>query len=216
MGRRPPQDLQDAGALLGPGGRPYTRSAVCEWLAVGLGVALAIALLGSTGHGLTAVFAGLWWIAVVVIVRSDLERFIIPDWASLAIATLGAINASVEAAEAPTGEAMPKLTVALLTGLAAFGLFWFVRRIYLFARGHEGLGFGDVKLAGASALWLEPSDAAFALEIAALAALAILLLNRRHARTRDHAAPFGAFLAPAAWLTFVAGPTIRSLLDTLP
>jgi leader peptidase (prepilin peptidase) / N-methyltransferase len=190
---------------------------VHDWVAVGIGTALAFVLLGPNSQSLTGFFAALWWVAVVAIVRSDLERFIIPDWASFSIATLGVIHATIDAAQSPLGEGMPRMIGALLTGLAGFGLFWVVRRIYRRARGRDGLGFGDVKLAGASALWLGPTDAAFALEIAALAALAVLLLNLgRDCRIRDRAAPFGAFLAPAAWLTYVVGPTIKPLLDVLP
>ena len=189
---------------------------VWDGFAVLCGTALAWLMLGRAGAPMAAVLAAGWWVAVVAVVRSDLERFIIPDSASIAIAALGAAHILAEIEPAGSGVAMMALASSLLNGVAAFGLFWLVRRLYRKVGGREGLGFGDVKLAGASAIWLEPGDAALALEIAALAALAVLLIRRRDGRLRDTAVPFGAFLAPAAWLTFVAGPTVRALLDGFP
>ena len=151
----------------------------------------------------------LWWVAVVVTVRSDLAAFIIPDRASLATLALGLVVASGVPLLSGEGgaAALAAGLAAAATGAGAFALFWLVdagfRRL-----GREALGFGDVKLAGAAAVWLAPGDAALALEIAALGAVAVLLLRPRGGPLRETAVPFGAFLAPAAWLVFVLAPLL--------
>ena len=177
---------------------------------------VALALLGPTSSWIAAIAAVLWWVPVVIVVRADLDRYIIPDFATLSIAGLGLIyvgaNAGVEASEA--ADVGWALAVAATTGAAAFALFWLVGEGHRAWSGRDGLGFGDVKLAAASAVWLSPGDAVVALEIAALGALGLALVTRRGAPpAREAAIPFGAFLAPAAWLVFVAGPGVQMLID---
>ena len=195
---------------------PARRRIDALFMAAGIG--LAAALTGwADGTLVCGVLASLWWIAVVVIVRSDLDRFIIPDQASLAVAALGFVEAALSApmADFGAGAVGTALAAAALTGAAAFCLFWAVQHTYRRVSGREGLGFGDVKLAGASAVWLSVPDAGVALEVAALAALALLLWRRRDGPVRDIAVPFGAFIAPAAWLAFLCGPILHPLLDRL-
>src|SRR5262249_24915680 len=67
-------------------------------------------------------------------------------------------------------------------------------------RGRDGIGLGDVKLAGVAGVWLDWTSLPIAVEIAALAALAVCLVRsvafgrRISARPRP---PFGLFLATA-------------------
>lgn len=186
---------------------------------VGAGLALAVLCLLGPDDPLQFEFgfAAAWWVAVVVIVRSDLERLIIPDGASASVAALGLAYAVAAPLRAGFGSAVASAdaAAALLTGGFAFALFWGIAAAYRRIRGHEGLGFGDVKLAGASALWLTPADATLALETAAVAGLAVLLWRRRNGVHHEAALPFGAFLAPAAWLAFVAGPVLHRVAERL-
>ena len=71
----------------------------------------------------------------------------------------------------------------------------------------EGLGLGDVKLAGAGATWLSWSYIVVALLIAVSAAIAVMVGRRIVAKEqiKAHAAvPFGTFLAPAIWIAWFA------------
>ena len=150
-------------------------------------------------------------------------------------------NAAVQAATEPdlvvvmgvsgsgmttVGEGIAAASAALrdaaAAGAGAFAVFWAIGAAFR-AGGRDALGFGDVKLAGACAVSLTPADAALALEVAALGAIAVLLATRRGGTLRDTAVPFGAFLAPAAWLVLVLAPPLRDaglmiswLLDTAP
>ena len=176
-----------------------------------LGVAFAAIALGPIDAG----FAAAWWIVALVVVRSDLQHFIIPDKASGLIAMLGLAHAIVPALVGGAGvpAAIDAACYALAGGAVAFGLFWAVAAVYEWSRGRQGLGFGDVKLAGASALWLDTAGQGLALEVAALAAVAVVLLRGTGSERLRAAVPFGAFLAPAAWLAFVAGPMLRAVFE---
>ena len=75
-------------------------------------------------------------------------------------------------------------------------------------------GLGDVKLAAAAGVWLDWPCIPVAIEIAAVAALAVYATAHVAGRRRIRAAtrlPFGLFLAPAIWLAWL----VQSWLDTL-
>ena len=204
--------------LTGRDARRVRRTAVLAVLAVGWCVAgLCFARDREAGMpALVALIAALaWWPAVVAVVRSDLADYVIPDGASAFVALLGlaqAVALPLSSAATP-GEAALAGIAALGTGAGAFLLFWAVGALVRRIGGRDALGFGDVKLAGASAIWLSPGDAALALEIAAFGAIAVLIAARRRGAGRDTAVPFGAFMAPAAWLVYLMGPVVRDLLS---
>lgn len=190
--------------------------AVTRWAdacAVMAGTALAVEMRAEPGTWFTLSAVWLWLIAVVIVVRSDLTDFIIPDGATAFIAVLGLANAVVSAWQAGAGreDAISAGVAAVSSGCLGFALFWSIGWCFRRFGQREALGFGDVKLAGALAIWLAPADAALALEVAALAAIVVLLLGQRGGPLREIAIPFGAFMAPAAWLAFLLGPWLRQL-----
>ena len=160
------------------------------------GAALSVLVVPAMPAALSIPIGG----AVLVVVRSDLTAFTIPDEASVAIAALGIIHAFLQTDIAHW--AWRDVADALASGLVAFAVFWSIKIGYRCWRGHDGLGFGNVKLAGACAVWLTPPDQIIALEIAAASAAFLVVL--RGSRWKGPLIPFGAFLAPGAWLVFVA------------
>jgi prepilin signal peptidase PulO-like enzyme (type II secretory pathway) len=168
-------------------------------------------LIGFDTMGAAIAFS--WWLLVIVVVRSDLTHFLIPDWASLGIAALGLAYAAIKVAtiDGSSQEMLLAVAFAMLQGLCAAALLWMVERVFYFFTDREGLGFGDVKLAGASAVWLTPLEQTVALQLAILAAIALVLLSRR-ADARGTVIPFGAFLAPATWLVHVINTVSSDLL----
>ncbi len=209
------------GARRRGGWHPAELSIAAAGVAVALAALAPAAVSAATGERaapalvLAAVLS--WWGAVLATIHSDLRDFTIPDGASLATAGLGlAVAAGVPLLSGDgAAEASLALVQSLSTGAVAFALFWLVGEAFR-SLGRDALGFGDVKLAGAAALWLTPGDAALALEVAALGAIAALLLGRKSGALRDTAVPFGAFLAPAAWLTYVLGPVLRGETGSWP
>lgn len=146
-------------------------------------------LRGALGGLLGALMVG---IAVV-----DARRFIIPNTLVLAALLLGVVQAVLD-----PWSPVEAVTMAALRGLAAFGAFYVLQRAYARLRGREGLGFGDVKLAGVAGVWLDWLPLAMAIEIAALGALFLIGLRafRKRRMSKYALIPFGLFLAPAIWI----------------
>jgi leader peptidase (prepilin peptidase)/N-methyltransferase len=75
-----------------------------------------------------------------------------------------------------------------------------LREVYLRLRGIEGLGLGDVKLAGAAGAWLGVEALPMTCLLASSAAITAVLLHRVFKPSSLHlksAIPFGSFIAPA-------------------
>lgn len=152
-------------------------------------------------------FASGFWCCVIVIAKSDLAFYLIPDAATFVLAGFGLTRAIVLSfprdAGAPDGE--HGLWASIASALLAFALFFVTSWIYERLTGREGLGFGDVKLAGALGLWLDPRAFALALELAAFTGF---LLVFRHAikgqSLRQARLPLGALLAPAGFAVYFA------------
>jgi leader peptidase (prepilin peptidase)/N-methyltransferase len=115
----------------------------------------------------------------------------LPDLAALAIAILGLCLAL-----------MRSTSVALLSiacAAATFGLLEIIRQTFLKVRRRPGLGFGDVKLLAALAIWtglLVP----WVVVLAALTGLMAL----RFCRPIEGRLPFGPSIAAAAWTVGLA------------
>jgi len=170
--------------------------------------ALAASLLllpdarGVAGGGLA-----LLMIAIAVI---DARRFIIPDELSVAALALGFVHAALWDSDG----ILPALAVAALRGAVLGACFWGLRIAYARMRGREGIGLGDVKLAGVAGVWLDWATMPVAVEIAALAALAAYAIRHFHGRrpVRAIRMPFGLFFAPAIWI----GWLVESMLPLFP
>ena len=162
--------------------------------AVIVSIAMVPGLRGLLGAGLALVAAA---IAVV-----DARRFIIPDQLSAAGLVLALANAWALAPDA----GVEAVGLAVLRGAVLALLFFALRAIYRRLRGRDGIGLGDVKLAGVAGAWLDWLSMALAIEVAALAALAFFglwhLAGGRTVRATSRV-PFGVFLAPAIWLAWL-------------
>lgn len=111
----------------------------------------------------------------------------LPDLLTLVIAIVG------------LGLSASRSTMALAAGciaaVLAFAILEGVRRIFAVARGQVGLGFGDVKLIAALALWLGVVTP-WAVAIAAVATAAVALARP----SADGRIAFGPAIALSAWV----------------
>ena len=85
---------------------------------------------------------------------------------------------------------------------------------YARLRGRDGLGLGDVKLAGVAGAWLDWWMMPMAIELAALAALSTYLLRQRataRAVCATDRVPFGLFLAPSIWICWLLEANLERL-----
>ena len=170
-----------------------TAFAAAGLAAAGVSMILVPGLTGLFGAGLAVLMAAIAW--------SDWRDFVVPDILSGAALLLGLGAALVEG-----GSALQALVPALLRAILLAATFLAVRIGYRAWRGQNGLGLGDVKLAGVGGAWLDWMDWPTMIEIAALSALAALLVHRIVTGTAlraDTRLPFGLFLAPTIWIAWL-------------
>jgi leader peptidase (prepilin peptidase)/N-methyltransferase len=180
------------------------RPAWCVLSAVVLLASLAIApdAEGALGGALGLLMLGVAFV--------DGRRFIVPDALSGGAFLLGVIRAAV----ADPGLGFEGPLMAVSRAALAAGLLLLIRVVYRRLRGREGLGLGDVKLAGAAGAWLSLPILPIAMEFAAITALAAYVIRQtKRIRVLRGAArvPFGAFFAPAVWL----GWALEAMLPNL-
>jgi leader peptidase (prepilin peptidase)/N-methyltransferase len=145
--------------------------------------------------GVAGVALALIMLAIAVV---DWRFFIIPDELTLLAAAIGIIDLLLERAS----EMPAQILDALVRAATIASIFFAFRFIYRRLRGYEGMGLGDVKLAGVAGIWLDWSSLPIAVEFAALGALGFVV--SQHIRTGNALnpsakLPFGAFFAPAIW-----------------
>lgn len=169
----------------------------------GIGVSLWAAPGAAGGLG-----AALALIALAIAVI-DARLFIIPDELTVAGFVLALVNAAVTSPFAR----WEAVTFALLRGAILALLFYGLRAGYRRLRGRDGIGLGDVKLAGVAGAWLSLVAIPIAIEIAALAAIAVFCVRHYAAgKPLDTALkfPFGLFFAPAIWIGWLLDVTLFS------
>jgi leader peptidase (prepilin peptidase)/N-methyltransferase len=136
------------------------------------------------------------WIAALGLVllasaAFDAKTRRLPDALTLAIGILGAGLALSRSSEA--------LETGLIAAAVAFALLEAVRRGFQWLRRKSGLGFGDVKLIAALALWLGVATP-WAVALAAGAALVAVLVRP----SQDGRLAFGPWIAASAFIVGVA------------
>lgn len=147
--------------------------------------------------GLDIAFGAALVVLLAAIAVVDLRRLIIPDALTAALAALGLAWAWLQLGAAPW----------LQIGFAVLllGLFWLMRAAYLHLRKVVALGLGDVKMAGAAALWFSPWNLPLFLFLTAISALLYVAIHASVTGALDRRArvPFGPFLGLgllATWL----------------
>jgi leader peptidase (prepilin peptidase)/N-methyltransferase len=163
-------------------------------VAIAVSITASPDMVGLSGCGLALIMT---LIAVI-----DARYFIIPDSLNAVGLGLGLVHAAVRDQEAT----MWAVATALGRGVALAMLFLFIRTIYARARGRQGLGLGDVKLAAVAGAWLDWTMLPIFLELAVLMALGAYLVRSLVWGSPISLAdrlPFGVFLAPAIWLCWM-------------
>ncbi len=142
-------------------------------------------------------------IITAAIAVEDLLTMLIPD---AQIAALAAVSAGLILPQTPDWRSFFDAVLAALA--VALGLFLF-SAVYSRLRGLTVLGFGDVKLIGASALLVGPFGVGLQILLASIAALLFVVIRaaRRGRRLRaTMRLPFATFLAPSlviVWAWFL-------------
>jgi leader peptidase (prepilin peptidase) / N-methyltransferase len=189
--------------IFGPGRSFLDAGLVAALLLCGLAASVwaAPGLPGFLGAGLALI--------ALAIALIDARWLIIPNELTIAGFALALLNAAVTA---PDGM-VEAVGMAVVRGAVLALLFFGLRAGYRRLRGREGIGLGDVKLAGVAGAWLSLAAIPIAVEIAALAAIAVFCVRHYAAgRPLDTALkfPFGLFFAPAIWIGWLVDTTLLS------
>ncbi len=166
-----------------------------------LAVMMALVSLASVPESIGWLGVGLAELMLAIAII-DWRHFIIPDRLNAAAFVLGLVHAWRQDPQ----DLVIALATALARGAVLAAAFWALRICYQRIRGREGLGFGDVKLAGVAGVWLGWSMLPVAVELAAVSALAFYGLHRwiqKESWSATSRLPFGVFLAIAVWLAWV-------------
>jgi leader peptidase (prepilin peptidase)/N-methyltransferase len=144
-------------------------------------------------------------LAALMVAGADLDARtqLLPDTMTLATLACG-LGAAVVLDPLSPWQA---LLDGSIRGAATAGILAGLRFAYWKARGTEGLGLGDVKLAAGIGVWLplEHIPICFALATGAALLYAVVASRRGVELGRGTRLPFGAFLCPALWFVFYAG-----------
>lgn len=172
-----------------------------SFLGLTLLAAVVVSLVAAPGaDGLAgAMLAAL----MLAIAASDFRRYIIPNELTAAAAALALLRAGTIGPDAGWAAMLWAGLRALAIALPLLALMEAYRRW----RGRDGLGLGDIKLAGVAGCWLGLTTLFAVIELATLAALAAYILTgalRRRPLKATAFLPFGLFLAPAIWLGWLA------------
>lgn len=136
--------------------------------------------------------------ALAVLALTDLKLRILPNELTYGLVVAGVVFAVFSPRD-------PALALAG-AGVAAASL-WSLRAAWLWAKGQEALGLGDVKMLAGIGAFTGPyalPEVVFWAAIAGIAmALAMLLKGNR-----DPEIPFGAAMALSAWVYITCGPIL--------
>jgi len=181
------------------------------WAVAVLASGVLAALLPAV-PALAAMFSAALFFLMAMIVLTDLRCFTVPDVLSLPAIPLGLL---ANALLAPDGIGTEAVVDGLSGAVIGASVLFLLRAAYFRLRGIEGLGLGDVKLAGVAGAWLGPAALAPVCLLAALAAFICLGIMAAF-RSKDgiHArlpVPFGGFIAPSIFVIWMG-----DLLGILP
>ena len=153
--------------------------------------------------GADGLFGALLAALMLAIAVIDSGRYVIPNELTGAAAVLALLRAGFVGPEADWHAVIWAIFRAAAVALPLLLLMVGYRRW----RGRDGLGLGDVKLAAVAGAWLGFVTIFAVIELAALSALAAYAvsayLGKRPLRATAFL-PFGAFLAPAIWIGWLA------------
>jgi len=181
--------------------RRKRRARIARAAFVGATVAAAIASVAAE-PSVRGILGAALALLMGAIALHDARRFVIPN----ALSAAAFVLALAHAAALEPGAAADAIVLALARAAVSAGVFLAIKLGYRWVRGREGLGMGDVKLAGVAGAWLDWLAILVAVELAVLAALGVHLVRlavRRRPLRAAGALPFGLYLAPAIWVAWL-------------
>ncbi len=162
---------------------------------------LSLVVVWHFGFSLQAVAGlALTW-ALIALTMIDYDHQLLPDDITLPFLWLGLLLGLFGI--------FVSLQASIIGAIAGYLSLWSVYMAFKLLTGKEGMGYGDFKLFALFGAWLGwkslPVIILMSSLVGAVVGIALILL---HGRDRNHAIPFGPFLAVAGWITLIWGDTI--------
>lgn len=154
-----------------------------------------------TRNVITSLLSAALALGMALVTLSDIKAFRIPDAISLPFIPLGVLTSAYLSPHSLIEETLFETSLAAVVG---FCFLYLLKISYRYLRDRDGLGMGDVKLLAVAGAWTGLAGLNAVILIAACSALLVLLILHMSGRAikKTTAIPFGAFLAPAIWLTW--------------
>ncbi|MBU1007991.1 prepilin peptidase [Candidatus Dependentiae bacterium] len=138
----------------------------------------------------------LFFSALIIAIRTDLEAMVIPQVFSIWLAPVGVLLSLF-------GFTRVSFWESLLGALVGYGVLWSIAALFKYFTKRDGLGVGDMELLAMIGSFLGPIGVWFSVFIGSVSGLVIgggyLLLTKKGRNTRI---PFGPFLALGATIYF--------------
>lgn len=185
----------------------YSTAGPIKRLMVGLLAVAAVVVSIMSAPGPIGLLGAALALLILTIAIIDARSFIIPNTLTGAGFALAIVHAAAQEPDAM----LAAVAFSVVRGAVLASVFLIIRYAYQQIRGREGIGLGDVKLAGVAGAWLDWTFMPIAVEITACVALLVYLVRHfafgqpMHATSR---LPFGLFFAPTIWLCWVLETTL--------
>jgi leader peptidase (prepilin peptidase)/N-methyltransferase len=157
--------------------------------------------------GISAGLALVFTAYLIALTGIDVDRQLLPDVLTVPLLWFALVASLWHVA----GEQPPPapLRDAVIGAVAGYLFLWLVYQLFKLVTGKEGMGYGDFKLFAAIGAWLGWQMLPLVLLLAALvgAAVGIAMIAARRLG-RSVPISFGPYLAGAAWIALMWGPSI--------
>jgi len=154
---------------------------------------------------------GIFFSALIIIIRSDLEYMLISQYTTLFLVPIGFLLSALDRIPISLSE-------SLLGAGLGYGFLWAIGSLFSFSRGKEGIGEGDLDLLCLIGAFTGPLGCMLSLAIGSITASIIsicyVLINYLITKKLEYdiKIPFGPFLAFGAIVAVFQGCCILSLL----
>lgn len=142
--------------------------------------------------------------SLIALTMIDFDKQLLPDNITLPLLWIGLLLSVFEI--------FTDMTSAIFGAVAGYLVLWSVYKLFKWATGKEGMGYGDFKLLAMLGAWLGwqalPAIILLSSLVGALVGIALIIFARRD---RSIPIPFGPYLAAAGWIYLMWGEQMTQL-----
>ncbi len=165
-----------------------------------IGMAAAFLFIDQ-GYSWTFILSLVFYMALIILLVTDIQRYIIPNTVSYSVAVIGIISSLLHISPFAT-----EIIDSLIGGAASGLLLILTSKVYFYVRKKEGMGMGDVKMIAMIGFWMGLQATVVIIILSAilgsLAGITLILFKKIH---REQYIPYGSFLSLSTLLIWFIG-----------